>query len=294
MKKLFFALVAVIVFASCTASPVKKLMKLHDEITAIQDKGGDEDALDKKVREIDKLIKENRRYKLTDDDHKTLNDLMESLAERTEGELSEDLMDDIDDCKTLGQVANALDIDEFNDYETLHKFVNGLFRTPIDTFIEVFKEYNATYTKAQKLQEKGKYEKADNLVEKYHQLEEKIVTIYDEIKDYQLTSHDRKVLKDYFKSVAKEENGWDISDQKLVEALKRCKSFKDTERIDLYDLREDGDYYEDHDDYYEEAVEAPAETAEAATEAEALMADELANAAIDAAKDAAIAAINAY
>ncbi|MBR4775908.1 MAG: energy transducer TonB [Bacteroidales bacterium] len=250
MKKLFFALVAVIVFASCTASPVKKLMKLHDEITAIQDKGGDEDALDKKVREIDKLIKENRRYKLTDDDHKTLNDLMESLAERTDGEPSNELLADIADCKTLGQVANALDIDEFEDYETLHEFVNGLFCTPVDKLLKLYYTIRDNNKKAQDLQERGRDVEAEKLEEECEQLGEEMEALYYEIEDYKLTSHDRKVLKGYLKDMA-ESSGEYVSDKMLVKALRKCKTLEDVSNISFSYLREE-EYYNDDDFYYED------------------------------------------
>ena len=125
MKKLLFAVAAVMLLASCSNSPVKKFITLVDKTVVLEGKMAaietqvdqldnldkDSSALKKQYlklgAELDKLEKEgtelidrNKDYQLTDSDRKVLKKWPYLKKECG----SDNLFDVIDECKTLRDV----------------------------------------------------------------------------------------------------------------------------------------------------------------------------------------------
>ncbi|MBR4775906.1 MAG: hypothetical protein IK008_07400 [Bacteroidales bacterium] len=103
MKKVLIALVAVVLFASCSSSPVKKLIKLTDEGLALQeqvekldiekdaDKVKDLEAkAEKLAKDLEALQKENKDYELTDGDREALVNYAIKVMEKDGEKVSDD------------------------------------------------------------------------------------------------------------------------------------------------------------------------------------------------------------
>ena len=122
MKKLLFALVAILVLSSCGSSPVNKFISLMDEMITLTTDAANAATENpaaaakymaqygKITADLHKLISENKDYKITDSDREALKEFAIKLGSMVGNIPSIADFGDMDSYQTLGDLAKDMGI----------------------------------------------------------------------------------------------------------------------------------------------------------------------------------------
>lgn len=120
MKKLLIALAAVLVLAACGSkkTPATELMDKMQAMSEFALKFQENPSLaspediqkaEKMFQDVQDFVKENKDYVLTDADRKAVKDFAQEMAKKMGEEIGADDLADIDQWKTLGDMAKDMD-----------------------------------------------------------------------------------------------------------------------------------------------------------------------------------------